>query len=148
MNPLRRLETHTKNKLRNQRRIIYACKYCFTWHEGPGKPGACRQCKTTQEFHRFDSRIEAVHAAELILRRKLGHLRDLTFHPRFVARVMAQGGKDSTISWTPDGSYIDKRGQRIVYDVKPKNAPLDPVHKLKERIFRDILNATVIIVRK
>lgn len=136
------------NVLRNQRRIIYACEACFAWHEGRGRPTQCRICQRQTGFHRFDSRIEAVYAAELRLRQQAGEITSVVFHPRFVARVHAIDGKDSTITWTPDGAYTDRQGNRVVYDVKPKGAPLDPIHKLKERIYKDILAATIVIVRR
>lgn len=98
---------------------------------------------------RFDSRIEAVYGAELRLMARAGLINDLVFHPRYVAHVKAidPGGRDSTISWTPDGAYT-KNGVRVVYDVKAKGAPLDPVFMLKKRIFGDALDATIRIVRK
>lgn len=141
--------TDGTNRLRNRRKIIFACSRCFHWHVEGGRPRQCIQCRAKTEFYRFDSSIEAAYAAELRLRQQAGEISDLTFHPRYTARVCALGGKDSTLSWTPDGRYFDIRRQVvIVYDVKPKGAPLDPIHNLKERIFRDVLSCQIAIVRK
>lgn len=94
----------------------------------------------------FASAAEARRYATLALLQKTGKISRLRCHPRYELKV--NGRKLTT--YVSDFEYRDDDGRLVVEDVKPKNAPIDRLSRIKMDLF-NILNEphgiTVTIVR-
>ena len=83
----------------------------------------------------FASSAEARRYGFLSLLQKAGEITRLRCHPRYELKV--NGRKLTT--YVSDFEYRDDHGRLVVEDVKPKNAPIDRLSKLKMDLF-NILN--------
>ena len=89
----------------------------------------------------IDSKLEATHATELIRLNKAGKISNLVFQPQFEllegfmifsSKVKSGKSKQSSVSYTPDFSYIDEFGRHTIVESKGFETPL---YKLRRRIF-------------
>lgn len=91
--------------------------------------------RTTIDGFAFDSAAEARHYGTLSLLVKAGKITGLRVHPRYTLKV--NGRKLTT--YVADFEYLDAARRTVVEDVKPKDAPIDRLSKLKMDLF-NILN--------
>lgn len=158
-----------RRELQNRRVTVWLCLRCGFEHRKPAKsalapawslsgpgfvrvgerPKVCDACRSVR-VEKFDSMAEAAHAKLLIRMQEAGTIRSLAFHPKLVVPVpaVAPAGAASQVAYTADGTYLERDGRRIVYDVKAKGAPLDADFSLRRRIVEAALAVKIEIVRR
>ena len=122
--PLRRFEG---SQVGAMAQVVYVCVSCGTWQTdirgNPVKPDffcmAQPKCDCTQ-FHRFDSKTEARGYANIKLRERAGHIRDLKLQPKFPLHCPTpDGGRALVWTYYADFSYVDcSTDQLVIIDVK------------------------------
>lgn len=157
-----------RRELQNRRVTVWLCLRCCFEHRkptkvaaaacsgrGPGfirvaaRPKVCEACRSAS-IEKFDSLAEAAHAALLMRLQASGAVDQLRFHPRLDVRVPAAcaAGVESSVSYTADGTYLERDGRRVVYDVKAKGAPLEKDFALRRRIVQAAFGIEIQIVRR
>lgn len=101
----------------------------------------------TIDGHAFPSQAEGRRYVVLKNHAECGRISDLRLQPRYPLRI----GGVHLCTYIGDFSYIDKRGQRIVEDVKGgagkgRTPLLTPVFKLKRRLMKILLNIDVKVI--
>jgi hypothetical protein len=83
----------------------------------------------------FASKREARRCAELLLMERAGQIRDLRFHPSFPLDVNGH----PVCRYVGDAGYtITATGVRVVEDTKSPATRVNPVFRLKAKLFRAI----------
>lgn len=91
----------------------------------------CPKCKATDANREYmPSMAELKRANQLILLQGAGHISQLKFHPRI--DLVVEGTKICT--YEADSAYVEN-GKQIYEDVKPSGGFIEPVAKLKIRLF-------------
>lgn len=162
-----RLARPGRHDLQNRRVTVWLCLRCGFQHRKPAKgaaamsdrgpgfcrvaarPAVCEACRTPA-VEKFDSLAESAHAALLMGLQLAGGISRLAFHPTLQARVppAVAGGVESTVAYTADGTYLERDGRRVVYDVKAKGAPLERDFVLRRRIVEAAFGVKIEIVRR
>ena len=93
----------------------------------------------------IDSKLEAKHMTSLIILEKAGRITDLILQPKFElvegfmihsTKVKSGKSKQSSISYTPDASYIDEFGRYVAFESK---GYMTDSYKLRRRLFLSML---------
>lgn len=91
----------------------------------------CPKCGVTDANREYmPSMAELKRANQLILLQRAGHISRLQFHPRI--DLVVDGTKICT--YEADSMYME-RGKQIYEDVKPSGDFMEPVAKLKIKLF-------------
>ena len=156
----------SRHDLQNRRMTVWQCAGCGFRHIKPAKaataagigpgfvcvdkrPKVCGSC-ASPEIVKFDSKAEAGYAAQLLMLQRAGVISGLHFHPVIVVPIpqAAPGGTWNIVKYTADGSYTERDGRRVVYDVKAKGAPLERDFVLRRRIVEAAHGIKIEIVRR
>ncbi len=98
---------------------VWVCENCGGWHHNKPALGCEHVPCDCSTFIHFPSRAEAKRYANLRLQESQGMIHDLALQPRFPLYVTTPSGDmDKIGEYRADFAYFNKRGQRIIEDVK------------------------------
>lgn len=125
---------------------IWTCRHCNLWHEKI-KPTKCTNCGGV-DFHYFASKAEAKRYGELLLRVRIGEIKNLGAQINYPLKV--NGILITT--YRADFVYKDcKTGDTVVEDVKAKssgNKAITDVFKIKAKLMGAIHGVEIKIVKR
>lgn len=135
----------TRNQGYQLRKMVYAC--VCGWYTTEGKVRECGSCHSEILTH-FDSYVEYRRYKELQLIQSAGQISRLRHHKRWSISIINQQGKPiHGCYYESDFDYLDKDGVPVVEDCKPKSEKaLDPVFKLKRRLFKAAYGLDITII--
>jgi len=96
------------------------------------KPSKYRNIKTVVDGVTFASRKEAERYTELRLLEKAGQIHGLQCQKRFELFPKSEQGR--ALYYIADFTYLDRKGEFVVEDVKGGNATKTQIYRLKKRI--------------
>lgn len=125
---------------------IWTCKHCNLWHE-KDKPSRCTNCGSVN-FHYLASKAEAKRYGELLLRVRIGEIKNLGVQISYPLKVNGVW----VTTYRADFVYKDcKTGDTIVEDVKAKSSShkaITDVFKIKAKLMGAIYGIEIKIVQR
>lgn len=138
---------NTRQEGYGRSRRIWVCLQCRIRHEH-AKPTECRapDC-LSGSFFMFDSAGECQRFMSLWFQQDHGLITSLRHHPRYDLHTVTAGGVPLKVAYYEADSVYIRDGLTVVEDFKPGDPKaLDPVFKLKRRIFEAQYGLTIRIV--
>jgi len=123
---------------------IWTCKQCNLWHE-KDKPTKCANCGSL-DFYYFASKAEAKRYGELLLRVRIGEIKNLGAQINYPLKINGV----LIANYRADFVYKDyKTGVTVVEDVKASsNKAITDLFKIKAKLMGAIHGIEIKIVQR